>query len=174
MLLESNGFTGFTLDALARESGVTRQTIHNLFGTKAGVLEALFDQIALDSGMEQMSHVMQQADAAEMLDSFVHIFIAFWTRNRLLLRRVHGIAAIDPEFATAVEARNNRRRMAAAKVVEMIDRRSRQREEAKKTAQAATLYALTSFEFFDVLAESCGSVEMAANLLPEIASKALI
>ncbi len=59
-ILESSGFLHLTMDGLAHKSGVTRQTIHNLFGTKDGVLEALFDQIAMDGGMERMRNVMQQ------------------------------------------------------------------------------------------------------------------
>ena len=43
--LESDGYAGLTLDSLARKTALTRQTIHNLFGTKSGVIEALFDHI---------------------------------------------------------------------------------------------------------------------------------
>lgn len=168
--LESNGFPGLTLDGLARACGLTRQTIHNLFGTKAGVLEALFDQIALDSGMEQMRQVMQQADAEAMLNGFLDIFRLFWTKNRLLLKRIHGIAAIDPEFGAAVEARNRRRRSAAARIIEMIDRQ-RGGEAGSREERAAMLCALTSFEFFEALAESRGGVEAAASLMPAIVKK---
>ena len=39
--------------------------------------------------------------------------------------------------------------------------------------RGATLYALTSFEFFDVLAEGCGGVDEGARLLFAIVEKAL-
>jgi AcrR family transcriptional regulator len=94
--LESGGFLNLTLDALARESGVTRQTIYNLFGTKAGVLEALFDQLALRGGLHRMREVMQQTDSESLLPAFVKIFTDFWSQDRLFIRRIHGIAAIDP------------------------------------------------------------------------------
>ena len=172
--LVSNGFPALTLDALARECGVTRQTIHNFFGTKTGVLEALFDQIAFDSGMEQMRHVMQLTEAEAMLEGFVTVFCTFWRRNRMLIRRVHGIAAIDPEFGAAIEARNRRRHSAATRVIERIDQRRGRKAVASKEEQAATLSALTSFEFFDALAESCGSVEAAIRLMPDIVRKSLV
>jgi|HubBroStandDraft_1064217.scaffolds.fasta_scaffold183937_2 AcrR family transcriptional regulator len=167
-LLESNGFLGFTLDGLAREGGVSRQTVHNLFGTKTGVLEALFDRIALDAGMDRMRGVMQQTDPVVMLASFVEVFAGFWTKDRMLLRRVHGIAAIDPEFGAAVEARNRRRKMAAARIIDVLERQSGRPDAAAKAQKAATLYALTSFEFFDVLADGCGSAEEAARELAEM------
>jgi len=170
--LEAKGFSSLTLDGLARESGVTRQTIYNLFATKTGLLEALFDQIALDGGMERMRNVMTAADPESMLRGFIEIFSTFWSRDRLLIRRIHGIAAIDPEFGAAVEARNQRRRFAATRVIEMLDRRSG-RDAAGKERRIATLHALTSFEVFDALAESCGNADEAARLLPGIVARAI-
>jgi AcrR family transcriptional regulator len=168
--LESQGFLSFTLDSLARESGITRQTIHNLFGTKAGVLEALFDQIALDSGMERMPSVMTQRDPGAMLNGFVEVFTGFWSRNRILLRRIHGIAAIDPEFGAAVEARNQRRRGAAARVIEVLGKSGDRGASEMRSA----LYALTSFEFYDALAESCSNENEAAGMVRSIVEKAIL
>lgn len=170
--LEAKGFSSLTLDSLARETGVTRQTIYNLFSTKTGLLEALFDQIALDAGMDRMRSVMQATDAASMLTGFVAIFTSFWTKDRLLIRRAHGIAAIDPEFDAVIEARNQRRRFAATRVIEMLDRRSGA-DSAGKAERIAALHALTSFEFFDALAESCGSADESARLLPGIVERVL-
>ncbi len=169
--LESSGFLSLTLDALARESGVTRQTIHNLFGTKAGLLEALFDQLALDGGMDRMREVMQQTDAASMLESFVRVFTDFWGRDRVFIRRIHGIAAIDPEFGAAVEARNRRRQTAAARVVDRLGRWNDPSEAGDRIRRMAMLGALTSFEFFDALAEGCGTVQDAADLVLTLVKK---
>ena len=170
--LEAKGFSSLTLDGLAKESGVTRQTIYNLFATKTGLLEALFDQIALDGGMERMRNVMTAGDAESMLKGFIEIFSTFWSRDRLLIRRIHGIAAIDPEFGAVVEARNQRRRFAATRVIEMLDRRSG-RDAAGREQRIATLHALTSFEVFDALAESCVNADDAARLLPGIVERAI-
>jgi AcrR family transcriptional regulator len=150
--LAAEGYRRLTMASLAAESGVTRQTIHNLFGTKTGVLEAVFDLIALESGMERMGEVMMLPPGDAQLQRFVEIFCGFWAKNRLLIRRVHGIGAIDPEFGVVIEARNRRRLMAATRIV----RRMSGDDGAQK---AAMLTALTSFEFFDALAENSGSEE---------------
>jgi AcrR family transcriptional regulator len=63
--LESGGVRDLTMESLAKASGVTRQTIHNLFGTKTGVLEAMFDRIAIDAGIGRMREVMTASDAEE-------------------------------------------------------------------------------------------------------------
>jgi len=171
--LETNGFLSLTLDALARESEVTRQTIHNLFGTKAGILEALFDQLALDGGMGRMREVMQQSDTEALLAGFVKVFTDFWSKDRLFIRRVHGIAAVDPELGAAVEARNRRRQAAAARVVDRLGGRSSDSDRDDRTRRAATLYAMTSFEFFDALAESCGDVKDTAHLVLSLVRNAV-
>lgn len=163
--LEANGYRQLTMASLAAESGITRQTIHNLFGTKVAVLEAIFDLIALDSGMEQMRDVMMQPPGDAQLARFVGVFCGFWKRNRLLLRRVHGIAAIDPEFGTVLEARNRRRLMAATRIVERIGKNG--------AAYAAMLAAITSFEFFDTLAENAGSETEAEAMVLQLARASL-
>lgn len=161
--LESDGFLHLTLNALARESGVTRQTIYNLFGTRAGLFEALFDQLAVDGGMGLMREVMQQAEADSMLESFVTVFTRFWKKDRLFIRRIHGIAAIDAELGAAVEARNQRRRAAATRVIDRLGVWATDVD--ARNEKIAVLWAMTSFEFFDALASSCGAVDQAADLV---------
>lgn len=163
-LLESQGFLRLTMDALARQSGVTRQTVHNLYGTKDAVLEALFDELANDGGLGRMPLVMQQTNSGAMLAGLVEIFTGYWSKHRMVLRRIHGIAAIDPEFGRAVAARNNRRRGLAARVVERL-------HGSVDGRRSGALYALTSFEFFDVMAEYCGSEEAAARAVLEMVKR---
>ncbi len=106
-----------------------------------------------------------------MLTAFVGVFSDFWMKDRLLIRRIHGIAAIDPELGAAVEARNRRRQGAAARIVDRL--RTDERNAKEKRKQIATLYALTSFEFFDALLESCGNEKDAAEVVFSLARKAL-
>ena len=160
--LAAEGYRRLTMASLAAESGVTRQTIHNLFGTKTGVLEAVFNLIAFESGMERMREVMTLPPGDAQLQRFVEIFCGFWAKNRLLIRRVHGIGAIDPEFGLVIDARNRRRLMAATRIV--------QRMSGDDGAQkAAMLAALTSFEFFDALAEISGSEDEALAMVLRMA-----
>jgi len=163
--LEENGYRQLTMAGLAAESGVTRQTIHNLFGTKTGVLEAVFDWIALDSGMDQMREVMMLPPGEAQLARFVGIFCGFWSKNRVLIRRVHGIGAIDPEFGAVIEARNRRRLMAATRIMERMSGKDVKR-------RATMLAAITSFEFFDALAEGSGSEGEAEAMVLRLARSA--
>src|SRR4051812_37592140 len=151
------------MESLARASEVTRQTIHNLFGTKTGVLEALFDRMAVDAEMGRMREVFMAPDGDSMLAAMVEVFTAFWRKDRLLLKRIHGIAAIDPEFGRAVEARNRRRQGIAERVIECLLAGGQEVGAEERARRAASLVALTSFEFFDAMVESLGSVDGAAE-----------
>ena len=171
--LEAGGMREFSMESLAKASGVTRQTIHNLFGTRTELLETLFDQIARDAGMERMREVMMSNDSGAMLDGFIAVFSNFWAKNRMLLKRIHGIAAVDPEFGEALQARNQRRRMGATRVIERLDGGAQVRSAEDELKRIASLVALTSFEFFDALAESMGSEEGALLQLPGLIRGAL-
>lgn len=165
--LESRGYRQWTMGSLAARSGVTRQTIHNLFGTKAAVLEALFDVIALNGGMERMREVMAAPSADEMLRRYVEVFCRFWISNRLLIRRIHGVGAIDPEFGAVIEDRNERRFRASMRIVSEFGFRDGAKE------KAAGLTALTSFEFFDALAETLANERQVTAMVMELSKKLL-
>jgi AcrR family transcriptional regulator len=154
MHLEAGGYRQLTMASLAAESGVTRQTVHNLFGTKKAILEALFDVIALDGGMDRMRDAMAQPSPDAMLSLFVEIFCHFWSSDRVLMRRIHGIGAIDPEFGEVIDARNQRRLIAATRIAGRLGQEKIERGQGTNQ-RAAALAALTSFEFYDVLVESC-------------------
>jgi AcrR family transcriptional regulator len=165
--LEAQGYRQTTMASLAAESGVTRQTIHNLFGSKREVLEALFDTIALEGGMDRMRDVMAHPDPEAMLQAFVRVFCNFWEKNRVLFRRIHGIGAIDPDFGEIIDARNERRHAAAVRIVKRL-KGSRDANEA-----AAALTALTSFEFYDALARYVKSGWQAEAVVLKVASAAM-
>jgi AcrR family transcriptional regulator len=165
--LEAEGYRHMTMASLAAESGVTRQTIHNLFGSKGGVLEALFDLLALDGGMERMRDVMHQPDPQAMLEAFVCVFCQFWQNNRALFRRIHGIGAIDPDLGEILHARNERRYGIATRIAKQ---KKRGRE---ATIAAAAITALTSFEFYDALVLSGQSAAEAESSVQKLTRASL-
>ena len=85
------------------------------------MLETLFDQIA--RGRRDGADARSDDGAAmrgRCSTGFIAVFSNFWAKNRLLLKRIHGIAAVDPEFGKAIQARNQRRQMAATRVIERL------------------------------------------------------
>ena len=93
LLTASGGFTGFTIDAVAAQAGVARMTVYYQFGSKAGLLEALFDDLAARGGMDQLPAAFSRADPLDALAEFIALFCRFWASERLLIRRLQGLAA---------------------------------------------------------------------------------
>src|SRR5262245_3901167 len=109
-LLEDEQAEGFSIDAVARRAGVARMTIYNQFESKAGLLEALFDSLAVRGPLGQMVDIFQERDPLVALDAYVAMFGRFWTASRLAHGRLRAAALHDDELAAAIEARNERRR----------------------------------------------------------------
>src|SRR5205807_3910390 len=105
-----DGFSGFTIDAVARQAGVARMTVYYQFGSKLGLLEALFDDLAARGQMQQLATAFQQPDPVVALAEYIAVFGHFWTSDRRMIRRLHGVAALDPEVELGLRAREERRR----------------------------------------------------------------
>src|SRR3989442_10338425 len=110
LLMASNGFSGFSIEAVARQADVARMTVYHQFGSKIGLLEALFDSLATSGGMEQLASAFRRPDPLEALDDYITVFSRFWDSDRLVTRRLPGLAALDPDFEQVVRARDERRR----------------------------------------------------------------
>jgi hypothetical protein len=115
-----------------------------------------------------MREAMTQAVPEAMLEKFVEVFCGFWSTHRLLLRRIHGIGAIDPEFGAVLVTRNQRRLRAATRIVSRLCRGNQGRE------RAAVLMSLTSFEFFDALMENLPDEKHAHAAILELARTAVL
>src|ERR1051325_606465 len=112
-LRESDSAANFSLEMVAKLAGVTRLTVYNQFGSRRGLMEAVFDEIALRGQMGRLRHVREQADPREGLDQLVQICCEFWSSDPAL-RHIYDAMAPDQEFAQALTARNERRRQLIA------------------------------------------------------------
>ena len=60
-LREDASIAGFSLDAVAKAAGVTRLTVYHQFGSRRGLLEAVFDDIARRGGLNEIAGAMAMA-----------------------------------------------------------------------------------------------------------------
>ncbi len=165
LLLNGEGFTGFSIDAVARHADVARMTVYHQFGSKIGLLEALSDYLAEHGGMEQLANAFRRTEPIEALDEFVRVFSQFWQSDRIVTRRLRAMSALDPDFEKVIKERDERRRAGLRVIV------SRIAEKYGKPASEAfddtvnILFTLLSFETFDTLAGSSRSIEEVTPLV---------
>jgi len=173
LLMASNSFSGFSIEAVARQADVARMTVYHQFGSKIGLLEALFDSLATSGGMEELAAAFRRPEPLDALDNYITVFSRFWDSDRLVTRRIHGLAALDPDFEQVVRARDERRRQGLRVLVQRIaEQHSRPAPETLDEA-VDILYTLISFECFDILAGPTRSDQEVAPMVQRLARAAL-
>ncbi|HEX9133283.1 MAG TPA: TetR/AcrR family transcriptional regulator [Ktedonobacteraceae bacterium] len=173
LLIASNGFSGFSIEAVARQSDVARMTVYHQFGSKIGLLEALFDSLAISGGMQQLASAFQQPEPLDALAEYIIVFSRFWDSDRLVTRRIRGLAALDSDFEQVVRARDGWRRKGLGVIVQrFVEKYARPAPEALDEA-VDVLNTLISFECFDMLAGPDRSPVEVAPVVQRIAFASL-
>jgi AcrR family transcriptional regulator len=149
-LLEAEDDEPFSIDAVARRAGVARMTVYNQFGSKAGLLEALFDHLAVRGELVRMPELFAEKDPVKALDAFVALFGRFWTSNRRAHRRLRAAAIHDPELFAAIDSRNERRRRGLTELTRRLAAIATPTLPAVELVNV--LFVLLSFETFDAMA----------------------
>src|SRR5205823_1899621 len=120
LLTASDGFKGFSIDAVARQADVARMTVYYQFGSKIGLLEALCDSLAAQGGMEQLASAFRLSEPLDALAEYIAVFGRFWNSDRLVTRRLRGLAALASDFEQVIRARDERRRHGLRVIVQRL------------------------------------------------------
>lgn len=167
LLMRKSGRIDFSLDAVAKRAGVTRLTVYHQFGSKVGLLEAVYDDLARRGQIaEGLREAFQRGSGEECLDAAVEAFARFWNAERPALRRLRSMATLDPDFAGAAQ-RDERRREAMGMIVRRLEA-DRGKPYPDATSIIVILTMLTSFETFDAIAGTEREVDSVIALLQKL------
>jgi AcrR family transcriptional regulator len=159
-LAESGPDDRFSVEAVAKLAGVTRLTVYNQFGSRAGLLEALFDDLARDHLMRSLPAAFQSPSGRGQLDSVIRAYLDIWTAHRLVFRRLRAMAVLDREFGDVLERRDpGWRREVMKRAMSGLAL-----PPADVESLGSAVFALTSFPFFDTLAGELGERAAAAEV----------
>ncbi len=162
-LLVARGGAEFSIDAVARRARVTRATVYQRFGSRPQLLEALFDDLARRGGMWDLAAAFRQPDPDEALARFIATFGRFWTAHRPIHRRLLGLGALDAGLERTLRARQEWRRQGLRVIVGRVRERYGRPAAGAEAETVDLLFALTSFQTFDVLA---GAKRRPADVAP--------
>jgi AcrR family transcriptional regulator len=169
LLRKNTSIAAFSLDAVAHAAGVTRLTVYHQFGSRRGLLEAVFDEIARQGGLSRIEPAMAMPDPRMALDRLVEIFCHFWSWDAAI-GRLQQEMSVDPELARALIERNERRR----KALEFLVARAAGPEASSRARHDAVdmIFALTSYPMFAML-RSNRTTDEACMLIKSACSRAL-
>jgi AcrR family transcriptional regulator len=153
----------FTIEAVAGRAGVSRVTVYSQFGSRDALREAVYDHLAETGGLTEIPTAFAQTDPIEGIGRLIDIFCGFYATHRIVLRRLNALAALAAGAGERSPGRNRRRRhilsVLLSRTAELPEHRGLDVEET-----AGVLQALTSFEFYDRLADEMGEAGSARHV----------
>jgi len=164
MRLLEGGPAQLSMEAVAKAADVTRLTVYKQFGSRRGLVEAMFDEVGRRFGIMRMAEAMGQGDPKQGLRQAVEFLCDFWGSHPSFFR-LHDAAAGDPEFAEALSARIDRRRMVFDALLKRIPG-----PEAARRDCADLIFGMTSMQMFRLLIVDRTPAEVADILNAAIAA----
>ncbi len=150
LLNDPKGST-LALDDVARAAAVTRATLYNHFGSRSALLAAVFVDQGRLIRYERVLAAQQRADPRDALTSTLRELGRAWSSQRNALRRTLALAVFDKEIEQLVMRYEGYRRVEMSLLAQRLGEAGLFGAGITTTEAAATLGALTSFQFFDVL-----------------------
>ena len=173
-LIKEDAFHAATMDELAVAAGVSRATVFNRFGSKLGVLEALFTRGMEGPEMEAIQESLALEDPVAALDAVVEAGCAIWEACGFVVQQLQAVAILEPDAAALVDQQQDEQRADLQGLTRRLAKAGRLRPGLSQARATATLHMLTSLESFLWLREGYGlSLRQTRETLVELARTVL-
>ena len=156
-LFAARGFAATTIADVAREAGVSQQTIYGSFGGKQGLVLALVDLIDRDSDVPALvGKLLASDDPDEILELAVRIPRSVVESSGDLVRALAGAAPTDEAAAAAIAEGRKRHDAGLAHAASRLHEMGALREGTDPDEAAAAFATLTSDTTFAQLRDRHG------------------
>ncbi len=143
-----DGYVATTMTGLAARAGVARQTLYNLFDTKAALLIDLVGAQAEDAGRRDQgrdrAEVLATAEPAALLALFAAAHLRVVERTAPIFRVVQQASAVDPAVTEHLSTLEGHRAEQLGAVVDALDARGALRADVPVAQLRRGFVALTS------------------------------
>jgi AcrR family transcriptional regulator len=147
-LIRENAFHSATMDELAEAAGVSRATIFNRFGSKLGVLHALFIRANEAPEMEAIREALEIEDPVESLEASIDAACAIWETQGFIHEQLEAIVVLEPGASALVDQQREEQRTDLEGLVRRLARARKLRPGLGEARAGATLHMLTSLESY--------------------------
>lgn len=141
-----------SVERVAAMAEVSRSTVYLVFGSRAGMFDALGDDLRERGGFDRVAGASGAASAVGALRESIRAAVPIFAEHRGVLRVLYSMAALDSHAVGGVVER-----MAADRAAGLVWHAERLSDEGALRADltaadaAHLLWAVTGFEFFDQL-----------------------
>ena len=102
-LIAEDAFHTTTMDELAEAAGVSRATVFNRFGSKLGVLQALFTRGMEGPEMQAIQDALAIEDPVESLETMIEAACAIWEAYGFVDEQLQAIVVLEPDASALIE-----------------------------------------------------------------------
>jgi AcrR family transcriptional regulator len=164
-----------SVDRIARMAGVARSTVYLVFGSRAGLFDAVGDDLLRQDAYRRLVDAAAHADARESLRRGMRAACEMFADARDVARALYSMAQLDEEaVGGAVRRFEEERARGMARLARRLAVQDVLRPGVTAGEAADVLWVLTSFDSFDSLYAGRGlPVEEVAETLTGIAERTL-
>ena len=151
-LLLDRGYHGVGLEAVAEAAGVSRQTVYDRFGSKAGLLKAMTARAEELAGLpDKLPAVFAQPNGLAMLRAFLDTVVAVEPSVYPYSRLVYAARIEDPTAAEMWQNRLGSRRAGLGAIFEKLAEEGRLRRGINSAEAADVAWAIASPHHYEYL-----------------------
>jgi AcrR family transcriptional regulator len=173
-LIREDAFHSATMDELAAASGVSRATIFNRFGSKLGVLQALYARCVESPEMRAVGEAFALEDPVMALEAVIDTACTMWEAHGFIQEQIQAIVILEPGASATIEQQKDEQRADLQDLTRRLARAGRLRPGLGEARVGATLHMLTSLESFLWLRCEYGlSLRQTRDTLGELAQQLL-
>jgi AcrR family transcriptional regulator len=155
-LFARDGFARTTVEAIAREAGVSAQTVYASVGSKRAIVGALIDQMEVEGGSEELRRELKSTeDPREQLRAIVRFNRRLFERGQDILRVIMA-TRVDPDMESLWHEGEVRRREGQVRSVEAWSDAGVLRPGLEEGEAADVLWALTGPDVYGLFVVDCG------------------
>jgi AcrR family transcriptional regulator len=147
-LIRKNAFHLATMDEIATAAGVSRATVFNRFGSKLGVLQALFSRAIEGPEMEAIRRALEIEDPVAALEAVITASCAIWESQAFVHEQLQAIVVLEPAASVLIDQQRQDQRADLQLLARRLSRAGQLRPELSEARATATLHMLTSLESF--------------------------
>jgi AcrR family transcriptional regulator len=172
--LERGLLGALKVDEVAREAAVSRSTVYLLFGSRAGLFQALAKRLRYDAGFDTLREAFALPDSREALRESLRAATRMLAHRPDLARALFALAVTDPDAVQAVAAFDHGRRPSMRILARRLRRQGYLRPDVSIAEASQLLLVITSFQAFDEL-HGAGSLptEVVADRLIAMAERSI-
>jgi AcrR family transcriptional regulator len=172
--LERGPLGALKLDEVARAAGVSRSTLYLLYGSRAGLFDALARHLRDTSGFEKLVAAFRLPDALEALRAAQREAVGVYATMPHLARALFTLGAIDPDAVAAIRAIEDGRRPGQAALARRLADEGYLRAGVSIDEATDILTVITSFQAFDELFTGSGlPADVVADRLVAMAERSI-